>query len=658
MNSKLTLGSLFDGSGGFPLGGLISGIIPLWSSEIEPFCIRVTSKRLPQVKHYGNVSDIDGGEIEPVDIITFGSPCQDMSVAGKRSGLDGERSCLFYEAVRIIKEMRCKTNGKYPRFVVWENVPGAFSSNKGEDFKAVLEAICKIKSETFDVPKPEKWSNSGCIVADDFSLAWRVLDAQYWGVPQRRKRIYLVADFADECAGKILFESESLSGYSEKSLCSWQGTANNLEKGIGAAGISIDGYNSAVSEKASTLGVNCGMSTGRNGVLVLNDQGGNRMDVTEDKTCTLRAESHPPLVFENHSQDSRYTGPNDVSQTVSSTFGMGGNNQPFVVETPKTLKVRCGCEGGGKGALIQDDKSATLSCNNEQAVFVPKCFGICSKDSNSMKSANPYSGFYEADTTRTIDSSGGNPSCNQGGMAVVCVDQGGGKSSCNVTEELSPTLTCTHGGEPVVAIEGNGTRPSHNGDGYKETNVMYTLNATEQHAVAVPTYSMTTGCFMQVNEDKAPTIAARDYKDAPLVGFSQERFDDYAENDCSACVKASGGNYGGGSETLVIDETSYIVRRLTPTECARLQGFPDWWCDSLETENPTDAEIQKWKEIFDNYNKAIGKSTKPKTDKQIIKWLKNPHSDSAEYKMWGNGVALPCVCFVLSGIVYYSQLTT
>lgn len=659
MNSKLTLGSLFDGSGGFPLGGLISGIIPLWSSEIEPFCIRVTSKRLPQVKHYGNVSDIDGGEIEPVDIITFGSPCQDMSVAGKRSGLDGERSCLFYEAVRIIKEMRCKTNGKYPRFVVWENVPGAFSSNKGEDFKAVLEAICKIKSETFDVPKPEKWSNSGCIVADDFSLAWRVLDAQYWGVPQRRKRIYLVADFADECAGKILFESESLSGYSEKSLCSWQGTANNLEKGIGAAGISIDGYNSAVSEKASTLGVNCGVSTGRNGVLVLNDQGGNRMDVTEDKTCTLRAESHhPPLVFENHSQDSRYTGPNDVSQTVSSTFGMGGNNQPFVVETPKTLKVRCGCEGGGKGALIQDDKSATLSCNNEQAVFVPKCFGICSKDSNSMKSANPYSGFYEADTTRTIDSSGGNPSCNQGGMAVVCVDQGGGKSSCNVTEELSPTLTCTHGGEPVVAIEGNGTRPSHNGDGYKETNVMYTLNATEQHAVAVPTYSMTTGCFMQVNEDKAPTIAARDYKDAPLVGFSQERFDDYAENDCSACVKASGGNYGGGSETLVIDETSYIVRRLTPTECARLQGFPDWWCDSLETENPTDAEIQKWKEIFDNYNKAIGKSTKPKTDKQIIKWLKNPHSDSAEYKMWGNGVALPCVCFVLSGIVYYSQLTT
>lgn len=635
MNRKLTLGSLFDGSGGFPLGGLIFGITPVWSSEIEPFCIRVTSKRLPKVKHYGDVSDIDGGEIEPVDIITFGSPCQDMSVAGKRSGLDGERSSLFYEAVRIIKEMRCKTNGKYPRFVVWENVPGAFSSNKGEDFKSVLNSICKIKSETFDVPKPKKWSNSGCIVADNFSLAWRVLDAQYWGVPQRRKRIYLVADFASECAGKILFESEGLSGYSEKSICSWQRTATDIEEGIGATGISIDGYNSAVSEKASTLGVNCGMSTGRNGVIVLNDQGGNRMDVTEDKTNTLRAESHhPPLVFENHSQDCRYTGPNDVSQTVLSTFGTGGNNQPFVVETPKTLKVRCGCEGGGKGALIQDNKSATLSCNNEQAVFVPKCFGICSKDSNSMKSANPHSGFYEAYTTRTIDSSGGNPSCNQGGMAVV-------------------------------AVEGNGTRPSHNGNGYKETNVMYTLNTTEHHgvvyaidresfncgqkfarnmgitengvsstlnaqgpsAVAVPTYSSSKASFFtKVEEEVASTLVATDYKDPPIINDE--------------------------------DDKQYIVRRLTPTECARLQGFPDWWCDSLETENPTDVEIQKWKEIFENYNKAIGKSTKPKTDKQIIKWLKNPHSDSAEYKMWGNGVALPCVCFVLGGIVYYSQLTT
>lgn len=153
---KLTLGSLFDGSGGFPLGGLLVGITPIWASEIEPFPIRVTTKRLPFMKHYGDVSKLNGGEIEPVDIITFGSPCQDMSMAGKRAGLDGSRSNLFYEAIRVIKEMRCATNDKYPRFIVWENVPGAFSSNKGEDFKAVLEAVCSVKDSEADIPRYAK----------------------------------------------------------------------------------------------------------------------------------------------------------------------------------------------------------------------------------------------------------------------------------------------------------------------------------------------------------------------------------------------------------------------------------------------------------------------------------------------------------------------
>src|SRR5574344_2590371 len=151
---NLTLGSLFDGSGGFPLGGLISGVIPVWASEIEPFPIRVTTKRLPFMKHYGNVSEMDGGKVEPVDIITFGSPCQDMSVAGKRAGLDGSRSNLFYEAIRIVKEMRCATNGKYPRFIVWENVPGAFSSNKGADFRCVLESLCSVKADSVSIPVP------------------------------------------------------------------------------------------------------------------------------------------------------------------------------------------------------------------------------------------------------------------------------------------------------------------------------------------------------------------------------------------------------------------------------------------------------------------------------------------------------------------------
>lgn len=203
---SLTLGSLFDGSGGFPLGGLMCGIKPIWASEIEPFAIRVTTKRLLFMKHLGDINTIDGSKIEPVDIITFGSPCQDVSIAGKREGLDGKRSSLFYEAIRVIKEMRRKTNGKYPRYCLWENVPGALSSNKGEDFKNVLESICQIK-ENVSVPKHKKWSNAGKIMGNNFSLAWRVFDARYFGVPQRRKQIYLVADFGGESAGKILLRT-------------------------------------------------------------------------------------------------------------------------------------------------------------------------------------------------------------------------------------------------------------------------------------------------------------------------------------------------------------------------------------------------------------------------------------------------------------------
>ena len=589
--NNLTLGSLFDGSGGFPLGGLLAGITPVWSSEIEPFPVRVTTKRFPHMKHYGDISVLNGAELPPVDIITFGSPCQDMSVAGKRSGLDGSRSSLFYEAIRIIKEMRGATDGKYPRYIVWENVPGAFSSNKGQDFRAVLEEVCKVKDAEVSVPFPGKWENAGRIMGNGYSVAWRQFDAQFWGVPQRRKRIYLVADFAGGSAGKILFESEGLSGYSAEGFRSWQTAAGTSAKGSGETGsYSVDGYNSSVDEVAATLGVNCGVSTGRNGVMVLNDQGGNRMDVTEDMTCTLRAESHhPPLVFENHSQDSRYTGPQDTVQTILSTFGTGGNNQPFVLETPKTLKIRSGCEGGGKGALIQDDLSATLGCNNDQTLFVPKAYGICSKGSNSMMSDNPHSGFYEADTSRCLDANGGDPSCNQGGIAVV-------------------------------AIEGNGSRPSHRGDGYKETDAMYTLNATEQHGVAYS--SSKASFFTSAEKELANTLVATDYKDPPIVNDE--------------------------------DDADYIVRRLTPTECARLQGFPDWWCDDLATQEPTQADIDYWREVFETHRKVMGTSSKPKSESQIIKWLKDPHSDSAEYKMWGNGVALPNVFFVLSGIVWAS----
>lgn len=555
----LTLGSLFDGSGGFPLGGMICGITPIWASEIEPFPIRVTTKRIPQMKHYGDISKLSGGKLPPVDIITFGSPCQDMSIAGKRAGLGGSRSNLFYEALRVINEMRNETNGRYPRYIVWENVPGAFSSNKGEDFKAVLEGICRLKDKRFSVPRPAKWSKSGEILADSFSLAWRTLDAQYWGVPQRRKRIYLVADLDGRSAGKILFKSESLSGYTGPCRRPWQTAARTFAAGFGETSV------------------------------CLNDQGGERMDVTNDVTTTLRAEVHhppcvletagfctehsakaggigfdeekaptlragtiPAAVYENHSQDTRYTELKDTAPTVSSTYGTGGNNQPFVIEKDtRCFDVRFTSEG---------TRNARHNC-------------------------------YETDTSRTIDTGGNSPDSNQGGVAVVSVQ-----------------------GSMIGRAEKNGPM----GSGVNE-DISFTLNSADKHAVAYSTSK--NSHHTQAEEDLANTLVASDWKDPPTVS----------------------------------SEPTYIVRRLTPTECARLQGFPDDWCADLETDEPTDDEIKLWQDIFAEYNKAVGKSTKPKTENQIRKWLKCPHSDSAEYKMWGNGVALPCVCFVLSGIVYYAQ---
>ena len=236
----MKLGSLFDGSGGFPLAAKMCGIEPVWASEIEPYPIAVTKKNFPEMKHLGDITKIDGGEIEPVDVITFGSPCQDLSIAGNRAGLKGSRSGLFSEAIRIINEMRAATDGKYPTFIVWENVPGAFSSNKGEDFREVIKEIAKIwdGNASVSIPPKRKWKPAGALLGDGFSLAWRVLDAQYWGVPQRRKRIFLVADFRGGRAGEILFKRKSLSGNFEEGGAEGKAAAENTEKGVGAAGFS------------------------------------------------------------------------------------------------------------------------------------------------------------------------------------------------------------------------------------------------------------------------------------------------------------------------------------------------------------------------------------------------------------------------------------
>lgn len=228
----LTLGSLFDGIGGFCLAAERHGIKPIWSSEIDEACQRVTAKHFPNCIQLGDVTKINGAEIPPVDIITFGSPCQDLSIAGKQKGLAGERSGLFLRAIDIIRQMRSATNGRYPSIIVWENVPGAFSSNNGDDFRVVLEEI----AET-EIPMPEggKWANCGVVQCDDREICWRVLDAQYWGVAQRRKRIFLVTSFGDKCAKEILLEQEGLRRDSAESECKGEETAANIRKGTNRA---------------------------------------------------------------------------------------------------------------------------------------------------------------------------------------------------------------------------------------------------------------------------------------------------------------------------------------------------------------------------------------------------------------------------------------
>ena len=305
-------------------------------------------------------------------------------------------------------------------------------------------------------------------------------------------------------------------------------------------------------------------------------------------------------------------------------MGTVGNNAHLVMseDNPKTRKIRSGCEGGGKGALIQDNNSATLSCNNDQSVFVPQAYGICSDGSNSMKSDNPHSGIYEADTSRTIDGNGGNPSCNQGGIAVV----------------ESYALQ----GSMIGRKDENGP----NGDGINE-DVSFTLNTADVHAV----YAVTTGSFTGVSKDTAPTLLSRDYKDPTVISgpsygidraaFNQGRnalYKPAIEEELAPTIVAKGPgavawngdnvsptltahNAGGnqrmpdkGNFTSVL-EPNYTVRRLTPTDCGRLQGFPDCWCENLGTENPTTEEIAFWSDVFETHRKIMGKSSKPKSEK-------------------------------------------
>lgn len=543
---RMKLGSLFDGSGGFPLAGSLCGIEPVWASEVEPYPIAVTKERFPGMKHLGNICLVNGAEIEPVDIITFGSPCQDLSVAGKRAGLKHEangdeettRSGLFMEAVRIIKEMRDATNGIYPRFALWENVHGAFSSNKGEDFRVVLEEIIKIVEPGAVMPEvPKKgWAYADSYIGDGWSLAYRVFDAQYWGVPQRRRRIHLVADFRGERAGKILFEREGVRGDLAESGAEREGTSGDAENGAEAA----------------------------------------------DRA------------------------------------------------------------GKGKRCIT--------------------AYSFDSLSSNSMKSKNPHSGCREVDIAKCLDTTNPCPSKNQGGIAIVYVvydarGNGDGKTVNTITGDHENRITdytsvvCEN-----ILIHDQATRFSGkrgekqdgkgNGMGIGEPgDPMNTLTSGDRHAVA---YCIGNGQICQLYmQEKCGALNCM--HDQQAVCYRQGGFADYVEGEVGT-LRAAGGDFGAGSENIVVQEPYYIVRRLTPTECGRLQGFPDGWGNFPEKEDFTDEEYSFWLDVRKTHAEINGKTVREWTKKQMLIWYNKLHTDSSEYKMWGNGIALPPAVYCMQGI--------
>lgn len=435
--------------------------------------------------HLGDITKIHGDQIEPVNCITFGSPCQDLSIAGRRAGLAGERSGLFMEAIRIIKEMRAKTNGMYPTFAIWENVPGAFSSNSGEDFRAVLEELARVEQPDASIPRlaggGQRWKRAGTIIGDGWSLAWRQIDAQYWGVPQRRKRIALVVDFAGGRAGEILFERESLPGHPDQSIPTWKEAA-------GTAGNCVAGNDRVVGERSFCIS-------------------GNTVD--------------------------RTTNQNGTGVKENAAFTVNTVDRHAVAYT---LKIRSGCAGGGKGTLGQTEKVGTLSTLQDQTLFQPVVFDA--RGNGDGKIAPTITGDHES---RITD------------YTAVAVDLYNGA----VTGDKTASITCrsigSHSG-PQVAERKN----------FAEKNCMTPWDSQGRRV-----YNEN-GIF--------PSLQARE--------------------------KA-----GGNQQTVLIasreSAVRWIVRRLTPTECERLQGYPDGWTDIGEW---TDTKGKRHKPVDTPRYKALGNS--------------------------------------------------
>lgn len=612
--------SLFDGSGGFPLAGAMHGIMPVYASEVAPYPIAVSKSRFPHMKHLGSVTEINGAELDPVDAVTFGSPCQGLSVAGLQKGIhDDERSNLFFEAVRIIKEMREKDarTGRSaqhvrPRFAVWENVPGAYSSNGGRDFQAALQALAEIADPDVSIPFPEKgkWTKAGCIVGDGWSIAWRTLDAQFCGVPQRRKRIYLVADFGSERAGEILFECEGVSGHFEPSTAKGQGVAANPQG-------SVDGNDR---ER-----------------IVLDDQGGQIINVrTDGKSPTLRAENHGNLPcvmqvagFDGYNAD--ITG--DLSSTIGVNCGMSTGRNGVILEVAAFM----GGQGAQAGSIAYTENcSPTLRAVESGSNQVPDVvYPYCK--SARPRSANDATVWKDAVVANTLNT----------------FDQGEARANELVVEAA-----------PVFCLQGNGIDRAEtagcNGAGWKE-DISYTLNTIDRQGVS---YTID-GRNAVLNTEKSGTLQAK-----PNGGFSHNFINPVV---CRGFDMTAFGQYGNGEKSSTLKQRDYkdatdlcvetgkpprkwIVRRLMPVECARLQGFPDCWGVPEHKDNMTDEEAAFWEGVRKTDCAVMGKTYKPmKTREQLVNWYNNLHTDSAEYKMWGNGIALPCAAYVLGRIAKFAK---
>lgn len=527
------------------------------------------------MKHLGDITKIHGDKIEPVDCITFGSPCQDLSIAGRRAGLAGERSGLFMEAVRIIKEMRSSTNGLYPTFAIWENVPGAFSSNGGEDFRAVLEELARVEQPDASIPRPPKggrWNKAGAIAGNGWSLAWRQLDAQYWGVPQRRKRIALVADFGGQRAAEILFERTSLSGNPDSCVKAWKEVA-----GLAANGTA--GNDRVVGQNAYTLKIRGGCAGDGKGALVQTEKVGT-LSTLQDQTVfqPVRVTEAIPI---NTQIATRY-----ISMGERTGLGIGEDGEPAYTLQANHEHGVCYCiagnivdrsdTAGANGLGAKEEVGYTLNTIDRHVV----AYSINPLSSNSMKSANPHSGFNETNVSKTLDCSDANPTKNQGGLAIVQP-----MPIQNKTGTLSPGA---HAG-------------SYNGqDAYNDMLVRCRVFDARGNGDGKIVPTITGDHENRITDYTAIAVEHADCL-TPWDVQSHRIFSEYGK--WPTLYSGGGGGHG------YVFTLRWIVRRLTPVECERLQGFPDNY-----------TNIGDW------------------TDS---KGKKHKYADSPRYKALGNSIALP-----------------